>query len=160
MGKIFALPWTGTVTAAGGNADLWEINPADDRPVAIRAIRLGQTSEVKDAEEEGLRVSVLRMTATVTSGNGTAGTEEEMARSAQAASLTWEFNGATIATTSGATEILDEIGWINRQSPLEIWYPDLEFAPTAIQGEALLIRLQDTLADDMTFVGSVLVQEL
>jgi hypothetical protein len=160
MGRIFALPWTATVTAAGGNADLWEINPADDRPVAIRMIKLGQTSEVKDAEEEGLRVSVIRMTATVTSGNGTAGTEEELIRSAQSASLSWEYNGATIATTTGDTEILDEIGWINRQTPLEIWYPELQFAPTAVQTEALLIRLQDTLADDMTFVGTVFVEEL
>lgn len=160
MGNIYALPWTGTVTSAGGDTDLWEINPADDRPVKIRAIKLGQISEVADAAEEGLRIAVLRMTPTVTSGNGTAGTEEDLNRSGQAASFTWEYNGATIATTSGTTEVLDEIGWINRQSPLEIWYPELSFSPTAIQTEALIIRLQTTLADDMTFVGTVFAEEV
>lgn len=160
MGRIFALPWQATVTAAGGDADLWEISPGDDAPVAIRMIRLGQISEVADAAEEGLRVDVLRMTATVTSSNGTAGTAEELSRSNQSPTLSWEYNGATVATTTGATETLDMIGWINRQSPLEIWYPDIDFAPRAVQTEALLIRLQTTLADDMTFVGCVIVEEL
>lgn len=159
MGIVYVLPWTGTVTNAGGNADLWEINPADDKPVYIRKITLGQTSEVKDAEEEGLRVTIKRLTATVTSGNGTAGTEEELNRSGQAGGFTWEYNGATVATTTGDTEIVGEIGWINRQTPLEIWFPDLKFAPKAIQGEALVIRLETTPADDFTFVGEVYVEE-
>lgn len=160
MGRIFALPWSGTVTNAGGDADLWEISPGDDAPVAIRMIRLGQTSEVKDAEEEGLRITVKRLTATVTSGNGTAGTEEELSRSGQSATLTWEYNGSTVATTSGNTEVLDEIGWINRQAPLEIWYPELKFAPRAVQTEALVIRMETTPGDDFTFVGTVYVEEL
>lgn len=159
MGRIFTLPWQATVTAAGGDTDLWEINPADDQAVYIRMIRLGQVSEVQDTQEEGLRVDVLRMTATVTSGNGTAGTEEEPNRSGQAGGFTWEYNGSTVATTTGTTETIDMIGWINRQSPLEIWYPELKFAPRAVQGEAILIRLQTTLADDMTFVGAVVLEE-
>jgi hypothetical protein len=65
-----------------------------------------------------------------------------------------------VATTSGDTEVLDEIGWINRQTPLEIWYPDSRFAPRAQQTEALIIRMETTLADDMTFVGNVIVEEL
>lgn len=160
MGRIWTLPWTGTVTNAGGDADLWEINPADDKPVALRMLRLGQTSEVKDAEEEGLRITIKRLLATVTSSNGSAGTAEEPGASAQAPGLSWEFNGATVATTSGATETLEELGWINRQSPLEIWWPDIEFAPKVVQGEALVIRLEDTVADDMTFVGTAYVEEL
>jgi hypothetical protein len=51
MGRVYVIPWTGTVTNAGGNTDLWEILPADDQPVSILMIRLGLTSEVKDAEE-------------------------------------------------------------------------------------------------------------
>ncbi len=160
MGRIYTLPWTGTVTAAGGNADLWEINPADDAPAALRMLRLGQISEVADAEEEGLEITIKRLLATVTSGNGTAGTEEELAASAQAGGFTWEYNGATVATTSGTTETLEEIGWINRQSPLELWWPELKFAPKVVQGEALVIRLETTLNDDMTFVGTAYVEEL
>ena len=160
MGKMYALPWSAVVTAAGGDTDLWEITPADDKPVRLRMLRLGQISEVKDAEEEGLRIRILRLLATVTSGNGSAGTEEDLDASGGSGGFTWEFNGATVATTSGVTEILDEIGWINRQSPLELWWPDERFAPKIVQGEALVIRQETTLADDMTFVGMAIVEEL
>lgn len=157
---MYILPWNGTVTNAGGNADLWEINPADDRPVRLRAVVLGQTSEVQDTEEEGLRVSILRLLATVTSGNGTAGTEEALGESGQSASFTWEYNGSTVATTSGTTETLAQLGWINRQSPMELWFPDERFCPKAVQGEALIIRLEDTVADDMSFAGFAIVEEI
>ncbi len=160
MGKIWNLPWTAVVTAAGTDTVFWEINPADDQPVRLRMIRLGQITEVKDAEEEGLRVTVKRLLATVTSGNGSAGTSEAPGESNVSPGFTWEFNGTTPPTTSGATEILDEIGWINRQSPLEIWYPDERFAIKAIQAEAISIVMETTLGDDMTFVGMVQVEEL
>jgi len=160
MSKIWNLPWQATVTAAGGDTDLWEINPADDRPVQIRMIRLGQISEVADAGEEGLRVTVKRLLATVTSGNGTAGTAENPQASNESPGFTWEYNGTTVATATGTTETLDEIGWLNRQSPLEIWYPEDKYAPKARQTSALIIRLETTLADDMTFVGMVQVEEL
>lgn len=161
MGTMWTVPWTGTVTNAGGNTDLWEILPAAEKPILLRMIRLGQTSEVADAAEEGLRVSVIRMTATVTSGSGgSADAPEALGDAAQAPSFAGETNNTTVATTTGDTEILDEIAWINRISPLETWYPDERFCPRAENGEALLIRLQDTVADDITFAGSIFLEEL
>lgn len=161
MGRMWSIPWTATVTAAGTDTDLWELTPADDVPVLIRMIRLGQITEVKDAEEEGLRISVKRLLATVTSGSGgSAGAPEDLLKANQSPSFSSETNNATVATTSGTTEVLDEIGWINRQTPLEIWYPDERFTPRAQQGEVLVVRMETTLNDDMTFVGSVIVEEL
>ena len=154
------LPWNGTVTNAGGNADLWEINPADDKPVRLWGFVLGQTSEVADAQEEGLRITVKRLRATVTSSNGTAGTAEAADEANLAPSLSWEYNGATVATTTGDTETLAELGWNNRQTPFDFWYPDERFCPKVVQGEALVIRLEDTVADDMTFVGMAFVEEI
>lgn len=161
MGKrIYTVPWTGTVTNAGGNADLWEITPGDDHPCTIRGFRLGQTSEVQDANEENLRISVIRMTATVTSGSGgSAGAPEQVDLSGQSPSFSSETNNSTVATTSGDTEIIEELGWNERATPFEVWYPDSDFAPRAVQGQALLIRLQDTVADDITFVGTLWIQE-
>lgn len=161
MGQMWSIPWTGTVTLAGGNVDLWEILPAAEKPVLLRMIRLGQTSEVKDAEEEGLRVSVKRLRATVTGGSGgSAGAPENIALANQAPGFASEINNTTVATTSGDTEVIDEIGWINRQTPLEIWYPDERFCPRGQNAEALVIRLETTVADDITFVGSIIVEEL
>lgn len=158
--KIFAVPFTATVTASGGNADLWEILPADDLPCKIRGLRLGQISEVGDTAEEGLRISILRMTATVTSGSGgSAGAPEQVDLAAQSPGFSSETNNATVATTTGTTEVVEEMAWNNRNSPFEIWYPDPAFSPKAVQGQALLVRLQTTLADDMTFAGTLWIEE-
>lgn len=160
MGDIYTIPFTATVTASGGNADLWEVTPAANLPCKIRGIRLGQTSEVGDAQEEGLRISILRMTATVTSGSGgSAGAPEHVAKSGQTPGFSSETNNATVATTSGDTEIVEELSWNVRNSPFEIWYPDPAFAPAAIAGQALLVRMQTTPADDFTFAGTLWIEE-
>lgn len=156
----FTVPWTGTVTNAGGNADLWEITPATNLPCRIRGIRLGQSSEVGDAQEECLRISVVRLTATVTSGSGgSTPTPERVDLSGQAPSFTVEVNNTTVATSSGDTEIVEELGWNVRATPFEIWYPDPAFAPAAINGQALCVRLQSTVADDLTFAGTLWIEE-
>ncbi|GAA2209309.1 hypothetical protein GCM10009850_047670 [Nonomuraea monospora] len=159
MARIFTIPWTGTITNTGGNADLWEVLPGDDYPIRVRGVRLGQTSELGDTAEESLRISIVRMGATITSSNGTAGAPETVGRPDQTPAFTCETNGATVATTTGTTDILEEMSWNIRNSPFEIWYPDPDFAPTAIQGEGLFVRLQSTVADDITFAGTLWVQE-
>lgn len=159
MADIYTVSFTGTITASGGNADMWEVTPADDKPCKIRGFRLGQTSEVGDSAEEGLRISIVRMTATVTSSNGTSTTAEHVAKSATAPGFSSRTNGATVASTTGDTEIVEELSWNVRNSPFEVWYPDPDFAPKCIQGQALLIRLQSTPTDDITFAGTLWVEE-
>lgn len=161
MGKrIYTVPWTGTVTNAGGDCDLWEILPADDLPCRIRGLRLGQTSEVGDSAEENLRISIVRLAATVTSGSGgSAGAPVQVDLAAQTPGFAAEVNNTTVATTSGATEIVEELAWNERATPFEVWYPDPDFAPRAVQGQALLVRLQTTVADDITFAGTLWVEE-
>jgi hypothetical protein len=159
MSRIYAVPWTATVTNTGGNADLWEFLPADDKPIKLRGFCLGNVSEVGDAAEEGLQISVVRLGATVTSGNGTSVTPVPMDSADTAAGFTAEYNGATVATSSGTTTVVEYLSWINRQSPYERWYPDPAFAPKAKQGEGLFIRLDTTVADDMTFAGCAWIEE-
>lgn len=159
MGRIYSVSYQGTITAAGGDADLLEILPADDKPVKLRGFMLSQISEVGDAAEEGLRISVLRMAATVTSSNGTATTPIPMDSADSAAGCTAECNGATVATTTGATVVLAEVGWNIRNSPFEWWAPDAAFAPKAKQGEGLFVRLQTTAADDFTGCFTFWIEE-
>jgi hypothetical protein len=157
MGRIYAVPYTGTLTNAGGNADLFEFLPADDKPIKLRGLKLGQTSELGDSAEESLRISIIRMAATVTGGNGTGVTPVPMDSADVAAGFTAEANGATVATTSGASTVLEEMAWNIRQSPYETWWP--EFAPKAKQGEGLFVRCQDTPADDITICITAYVEE-
>jgi len=159
MSRIYSVPFTGTVTNSGGNADLWIFLPADDKPIKLRGLRFGQVSEVGDTAEEGLQISIVHMTATVTDGNGTSVTPVKMDSADSAAGFTSEVNGSTVATTSGTTTIMDYIPWNIRNSPYETWFPDPAFAPKAKQGEALIVRLDTTVADDITFAGTAWIEE-
>jgi hypothetical protein len=160
MGRIYAVPYTGTITNAGGNTDLIEILPADDKPCKLRGWSIGQTSEVADAAEEGLRITVRRLAATVTSGSGGSAVTPTLRDSADAAAgFAAECNNTTVATTSGADTILEEHSWINRNTPWEFWYPDERFCPKVKQGEALCVRLESTVADDMTGALTFFVEE-
>lgn len=159
MGRIYTISYTGTITNAGGNTDLLELAPAAQKPCKLRGFSLAQTSEVADAAEEGLSISILRMAATVTSGNGTAATGIPMDSANVAAGFAAECNGATVATSSGATVVLAEYGWNIRNSPYEIWFPDPEFSPKAKSAEFLFVRQNTTAADDYTGCFTFWVEE-
>lgn len=161
MARRYYVPYNGTLTNAGGDADLLEVLPADDLPVRLVGIILGQISEVGDAAAEGLRISVIRMTATVTSGSGgSAVTPVPADPSDAAAGFAAECNNTTVATTSGATTVVAEIGWIIQNSPMEIWFPEEEQRVVARQGQALLVRNQTTLADDATGQVTFVLEEV
>lgn len=153
MGRIYSVSYTGTITAAGTDTDLLSIQPASNKPVRLRGFRLSQISEVGDAQEEGLRVSVIRLPATFTVGSGGSAVTA-LPTLADAADTVWSFtarcNDTTVATTSGTAQILEEIGWNERNSPCDFWYPDTAFCPKVKNGEGLVVRLQTTLTDDMT----------
>jgi hypothetical protein len=163
MGRIYAVSLAGTVTSAGGNTDLWSFQAADDKPIRLRGFKIGQTSEVADAAEEGVRITVKRMPATWTVGSG-GNAVTAVAPIISSADTAWSFtartNDTTVGTTSGTAQILDENAWNIRNSPYEVWYPDSDFCPSAIQAQGLVICLETTLADDITFAGVAFIEEL
>lgn len=163
MPREYKVSATMTVTAAGGNTDLCQLNPADDKPVRLVGFRLGNTTEVGDTAEEGLELQLMHMTATVTDGAGTGSTAITPVPVPRvgtgAAGFTARVNSPTVATSTGTTTIVEYIGWINRLSPLEIFYTDTKWAQEAIQGETLILRMNSTLADDMTMQITVFVEE-
>jgi len=152
MGRGYTVSYSGTLANASGDADLLEILPADDKPVRLVGMRLGQISEVGDAAEEGLRISVIHMTGTVTSGSGGSSVTPQPPRPGTdlAAGFAAECNNSTVATTSGTASIRDEIGWNIRQSPWETFMFDEKMQVRAVQTEAIIVRLQTTPADDIT----------
>lgn len=160
MAVIFTVSFSGTLAAAGTDADLFELTPADDKPIRLRGLILGQTSELADAAEESLRVSIIRLPATVTSGNGTSVTPRAVSDKSAAVGFAAEANGATLATTSGTAETLEEFAWNIRMSPLERWWPDADFAPAVRQAGALVVRCQSTPADDISIAITAYVEEL
>jgi hypothetical protein len=160
MSRMYTVPYAGTLTNAGGNADLFELTPGDDKPIRLRGLVLGQTSEVADAAEESVNLNIIHLGATVTSGNGTSVTPVPLDPSNAAAGFTAEANGATVATTSGTATTVEESAWNIRLSPLERWWPDEQFAPMARQGAALVVRCATTVADDVSIAITAYVEEL
>lgn len=151
MGRIYSVTYNGTITNAGGNSDLLELLPADDKPIKLRGMVLSQISEVGDAASEGLRITVQRFPATVTSGSGGSAVTPVPVDSADAAAgVAAECNNTTVATTSSTAVTLADMGWIIQNSPFDFWWPDERFAPKAKQGEALIVRMETTPADDFT----------
>lgn len=160
MSRLYTVVMQGTVTAAGTDTDWLEVLPADDKPIKLRGLLISQISEVGDTAEEGLRFTIARLPATVTSGSGgSAPTPAPMDSADSAAGFAAEVNNTTVATTSGTAINLVEFGWNERMSPYEMWFPDPQFAPKAKQGEGLVVRMQTTLADDMTACATFWIEE-
>lgn len=153
MGLIYCAPYTGTVTNAGGNTDALSVQPADDKPVALRGLLFSQISEVGDAAEEGLRFSLQDFVATFTVGSG--GSLITPTRPpGSPAGPTWgstvRCNDTTVATTGGTAANYGELGWNIRNSPFDFWWPDERFALMVKQGSGLILRQETTAADDYT----------
>lgn len=160
MSRIYAATYQGTITNAGGDADLFSIQPADDKPIKIRGFRLSQISEVGDAAEEGLRITLKRLPATFTVGSGGSSvTPVPMDSADTACGATVRANDTTVATTSGTAVTLEEIGWNERNSPCDFWYPDERFCPKVKQGEGLVLRMETTPADDFTGLFTIWIEE-
>jgi hypothetical protein len=162
MGRIYAVTYNGTITNAGGNTDLVSLQPADDKPIRLRGMVLGNISDVGDAQAEGLRITVKRMPATFTVGSGgsaVTATKPLGDRNGNTWGFTARANDTTIATTSGTAEALGEFGWIIQNSPFDFWWPDRDFAPQAAQTDGLVITCETTPADDFTASLTFFVEE-
>lgn len=163
MSRMYRVPYTGTLSNAGGDSDLLSLQPADDKPVRLVGWILGQSTEVGDAQEENLRITVRHMTATVTIGSGGSSVTPVANRPGTAdvvaAGFTARCNDTTVATTSGTSTVMEELGWNIRSSPWERWIPE-ELRPIAMQGEVLIVRMESTPADDITGELVFFVEEL
>lgn len=161
MPRMYRVPYTGTITNAGGDTDLMALTPADDKPIRLVGWMIGQSSEVGDAAEENLRLTLRHMTATVTVTGGTGVTpvaNRPGTGDIVAAGLTATAHSTTVATTSGTSTIMEELAWNVRNSPWERWFPE-ETRPVALQGEYIILRQESTAADDYVLELTLFVEE-
>lgn len=145
-----------TIATASGDHDFFEVSPADDKPVEIVAVFLGNKSEVGDAAEEMVSWSIVRGHAT--GGNGTGATEVPLDPSDGAAS----FAAETVATTpaSTGTPLTLHNDTFNIRTGLQLIFPP-DMRPKASQADGtIVVRLLTALADDATMSGTLYVREL
>jgi hypothetical protein len=154
-GRLYTIDLTPTAVSVA--ADLIEITPADDKPVEVVAVNIGQTTELGDAAEEEISLVWVRGHATSGSG-GSAPTPRPLNPTDAAAGFTAEVFNTTQASAGTGVNLTRHV-W-NVRGPLERPYtPDEE--PGASQGNTtLVLRMAAAPADSVTIGGCITVREL
>lgn len=145
-----------TISLASGDYDLFEIVPADDKPVEIVALSLGNKSEVGDAQDEMLAYAIVR--GNTTSSNGTSTTPQLLDPSDPAASFTAETIGATVATAGTSVTLLADT--FNVRAGLNLVFPEAMRPKVSQANTGMYVRLMTAVADDLTLSGTLWVREL
>ena len=154
MGRMYSIEFSGIAVTA--SQDFFEILPATQKPCVVHAIFLSQSTELGDAEEEQLRVRIIRGHTTSGSG-GAAVTPRPMDSNATAAGFTAERNNTTIASAGTAVNLHSEnfnvrSGWVYMPTP--------EMRPRVQNANLLVVRLLANPADSITMAGTMYVEEL
>lgn len=151
MGRMYSVVFSAVSLSAA--QDLFEVSPADDKPVKLKGISLAQTgtSDVGDAAEEMLKWDVIRGHTTSGSG-GSAPTPRPLNPSDSAAGFAAEVNNTTIAS-SGTTNTLHSSAF-NVRGTYDYWWPD-GMEPTATQANTtMVVRMASAPADAITVSGT------
>ena len=145
-----------SAVAATAAVDFFELTPADDKPIEIMGLFIGQSSEFGDAAAEALPYSVIRGHTTSGSG-GSAPTPRPLNRSDSAAGFTAETMNTTAASV-GTTHTLHADAF-NVFPGEKLWLPEgCEWE--AAQGDTtLVVRLGAAPADSITWSGTIYVRE-
>lgn len=145
-----------TIAAASGDYDLFELVPADDKPIEIVAVSLANKSEVGDAQDEMLAVSIVR--GNTTSSNGSATTPQPLDPSDGAASFTAETVGATVATAGTSVNLV--VDAFNVRAGWYQVFPEAMRPKVSQANTGMYVRLTTAAADDLTLSGTLWVREL
>jgi hypothetical protein len=145
-----------TYTAAGTDTDLFSIDPAADKPIAIKSLVIKATSELQEAQEEWVRLKIIRGHTTVGSG-GAAVTARPLDLGDTAFSGSIRANDTTIASAGTAVDLWSD--GFNVRSGYELFRsPEDWFWSTGTL--FLVVRLMSTVADDMSLMASIDVVEI
>lgn len=156
MGRVYSTSFENVAVTAA--QDFFEIDPADDKPVAIHGFCLYQSTDLGDAAEEILRVQIIRGHATSGSGGSTATPSPMNPNDTAAGDTTNEINNTTIASTGTAVVLATH--YVNIRAGIEVWYPP-ECRPQASEANTtIVLRLLAAPSDSLTMGGTIWYEEL
>lgn len=144
-----------TVAAASGDVDLFEFTCADDKPIELYGLHIVTTSELAEAQEEWLRLRVIRGHTTSGSTPGSTPTPVPLNPNAAAAGFTVECLNATIASAGTAVNCHSDA--FNVRAGYSFWWP--EPGPMATQASLLVVRLMAAVTDDVTMTATAYLRE-
>lgn len=157
-GRLYVASFENVAVAAA--QDLFAIAPATNKPVIVHSVTLsnvGGTADAGDAQEEDLRLIVVRGNSTVGSGGGTMTPPPKL-------NADTAFGGVvrindTTAASAGTAETLGALGW-NTRIPLDrLWAPEHRPVCTAAQTR-ICVRLLVAPADSFNVTGEVVFEEI
>ena len=141
--------------------DAFELTPADDKPIVLHHVVIGQTTDLGDANEEVLVMEILRGGTAMTSGSGGTGSlaaQTPIARDPvdTASGVTYDTGNETLATfTSGVTVWREPF---NIRIGLDrIFIPEERIECSQANG-GIVVRISAP-ADSVTWGGGTLVFE-
>lgn len=145
-----------TAVAVTAQQDFFEINSVSNKTLIVHSIRLSQSTDVGDAQAEGLAITLVSGNATSGSG-GSTHTPSPLQTGGGAASYTVEINNTTKASTGTPIEHYSW-NWIIQAPFIEQFTPSemVYLAP----GGRLCLRLGTTPADSITMSGTMVIEEL
>lgn len=158
MGRIYTARFKEvSVTVA---QDLFEILAGTAKSIKVHGFSISQKSEVGDAQEEGLTLTVNRGAGSVTSGSsGSTATPAPANVDDISSGATVEINNTTpMATGSGTITELEVHSWNVRVPYTHWWTP--ETRPYIKAGDRLTIELETAPADSITMSGTVWFEEV
>lgn len=153
MARVYTVSFTGVAVTA--QQDFFEITCAAGKNCRIAALFLSQSTEIGDAQEEGLSI-IIKSGATVSGSGGTAPTPIPLNVTDAAAGFASEVNNTTKANT-GTIVSHHADNW-NVRMPYVLILPDyLQVELTG--GRRATVELGTTPADSITMSGTLYVIE-
>jgi len=155
MGRLYSV--TIDNVAATTAVDFFELTPADDKPIVIHEIRIGQSTEFGDAMDEMLRVSIIRGY-TASGTGGSTPTPAPLNFDDAAAGCISDTMNTTLANTGTAVILLADTfnvrsGWL--------YVPTPECRIRVGQGNTTaVVRLVAAPTDSVTFSATIIFEEL
>jgi hypothetical protein len=153
-GRIYSVIFDAVAVTAA--QDLFEITPADDKPVELVGLFIMQNTDVGDAADEILKYSIIRGYTSSGSG-GSAPTPAPLSSIDTAAGFTAEVNNTTPANTGTAVTL--HVDGFNVRAGLQLWFPP-EARPSASQANTTIVVRIPAPTDSLTMSGTLYVREL
>lgn len=154
MPRTYTVEFENVAVTAG--QDFFSLDAATDLPIELVGFEIAQNTEVGDAQEEHLRIRVIRGHTTVGSG-GAAATPRPVSPGDSAASLTARVNDTTIASAGTAvnlhsTAFNERVGYAWGPVPFGMGF-------WTSGASLLVVRLLAAPADSLNMSGTATVVE-
>lgn len=154
LGMMYTAQFNGVAVSA--QQDLFELTAPSDAVVVVHQVVLTQSSDVGDAQEEGLSI-LMKRGATTSGSGGSAVTPAALQHGFPAAGTAVERSNTTKAS-SGTIVTLHAEAW-NIRAPL-VWLPPPELRIVLSPSQRFTVELATTPNDSITMNATLYFEEL